>query len=96
MALIIIFVVIGGMRSQAGPVVGTLSVRFLAEVLKKWPELRMVILATAVILIMRFFNGGLMEFIRKGYQRFQQRKDRNPVSGFQKLEPTQRHRRNNE
>jgi len=84
MALIIIFVVIGGMRSQAGPVVGTLSVRFLAEVLKKWPELRMVILATAVILIMRFFNGGLMEFIRQGYQRIQKGKRRQPVSVYQK------------
>jgi len=84
MALIIIFVVIGGMRSQAGPVLGTLSVRFLAEVLKKWPELRMVILATAVILIMRFFNGGLMEFIRQGYQRIQKGKKRQPVSVYQK------------
>jgi len=84
MALIIIFVVIGGMRSQAGPVVGTLSVRFLAEVLKKWPELRMVILATAVILIMRFFNGGLMEFIRQGYQRIQKWKKGQPVSVYQK------------
>jgi branched-chain amino acid transport system permease protein len=96
MALIIIFVVIGGMRSQAGPVVGAISVRFLAEVLKKWPEVRMVILTSVVILIMRFFNGGAMEFLRQGYQRIRQRKGRNPVSGFQKLEPTQRHRGNNE
>ncbi len=86
MALIIIFVVIGGMRSQAGPVLGAVSVRFLAEVLKKWPEGRMVILASIVILIMRFFNGGLMEFLRKGYQRIQQRIDRGPVSAYQKTE----------
>jgi ABC-type branched-subunit amino acid transport system permease subunit len=96
MSLIIIFVVIGGMRSQAGPVVGAISVRFLAEVLKKWPEVRMVILASVVILIMRFFNGGVMEFLRQGYQRIRRRIGRNPVSGFQKLEPTQRHRENNE
>jgi branched-chain amino acid transport system permease protein len=89
-------VVIGGMRSQAGPVVGAISVRFLAEVLKKWPEVRMVILTSVVILIMRFFNGGVMEFLRQGYQRIRQRKGRNPVSGFQKLEPTQRHRGDNE
>ncbi len=86
MALIIIFVVIGGMRSQAGPVVGAVSVRFLAEVLKKWPEGRMVILASIVILIMRFFNGGLMEFLRKGYQRIRQRMDGGPVSAYQKTE----------
>ena len=86
MALIIIFVVIGGMRSQAGPVVGAVSVRFLAEVLKKWPEVRMVILASMVILIMRFFNGGFMEFLRKGFQRIRQRKGKGPVSAYQKIE----------
>jgi len=69
MSLIIIFVVIGGMRSQAGPVAGAISIRFLAEVLKKWPEVRMIFLTLAVILIMRFFNGGLMEVLRRAYRR---------------------------
>jgi branched-chain amino acid transport system permease protein len=86
MAFIIIFVVIGGMRSQAGPVVGTISVRFLAEVLRKWPEVRMVIFASVVILIMRFFNGGLIEFLRKVYQRIRHGKDGESVSVFQKME----------
>ncbi len=86
MALIIIFVVIGGMRSQTGPVVGAISVRVLAEVLKKWPEVRMVILASMVILIMRFFNGGLIEFLRKGFQRIRQRKGSEPVSAYSKIE----------
>jgi branched-chain amino acid transport system permease protein len=86
MALIIIFVVIGGMRSQAGPVIGAISIRYLAEVLKKWPEVRMVILATLVIVIMRFFNGGLMEFLKQSYQRILQRKNRQPVSVYQKKE----------
>jgi branched-chain amino acid transport system permease protein len=88
MALIIIFVVIGGMRSQSGPVVGAISIRFLAEVLKKWPEVRMVILAALVILIMRFFNGGLMEFLRQGYQRVRQRKGAQPVSAYQETDKT--------
>ncbi len=86
MALIIIFVVIGGMRSQAGPVIGAISIRYLAEVLKKWPEVRMVILATLVIVIMRFFNGGLMEFLKQSYQRILQRKNTQPVSVYQKKE----------
>jgi branched-chain amino acid transport system permease protein len=84
MALIIIFVVIGGMRSQSGPVVGAISIRCLAEVLKEWPAIRMVILASIVILIMRFFNGGLMEFLRQGYRRILQRKGRPPISAYQK------------
>lgn len=83
MAFIIIFVVIGGMRSQVGPVVGTISVRFLSEVLRKWPEVRMVIFAFVVILIMRFFNGGLMELIRKVDQRIQEGKNRKSISAYQ-------------
>lgn len=86
MALIIIFVVIGGMRSQAGPVVGAVSVRFLAEVLKKWPEVRMVILAAAVILTMRFFNGGIMEFARRVVQRTKKGQSTEPVSAFERKE----------
>jgi branched-chain amino acid transport system permease protein len=71
MALIVIFVVIGGLRSQTGPVVGAISIRYLAEVLKKWPEVRMILLALAVILIMRFFNGGLMDLLGRGARRLQ-------------------------
>jgi branched-chain amino acid transport system permease protein len=76
MALIIIFVVIGGMRSQAGPVVGALSIRYLAEILKKWPEVRMILLSLAVIVIMRLFNGGLMELLRRGSQWIQGKEER--------------------
>ena len=76
MALIIIFVVIGGMRSQAGPVVGAISIRYLAEILKKWPEVRMILLSLAVIVIMRLFNGGLMEFLRRGSQWIQGKEKR--------------------
>jgi branched-chain amino acid transport system permease protein len=76
MALIIIFVVIGGMRSQAGPAVGALSIRYLAEILKKWPEVRMILLSLAVIVIMRLFNGGLMEFLRRGFQWIQGKEKR--------------------
>jgi branched-chain amino acid transport system permease protein len=86
MALIIIFVVIGGMRSHAGPVVGAVSVRFLAEVLKKWPEVRMVILAGVVVLIMRSFNGGIMELVRRVVQRAKRGERREPVSAFERKE----------
>ena len=65
MAMIIIFVVIGGMRTQAGPIVGAISVRYLMELLREWAEIRIVILSAIVILIMRFFNGGLMEFLKR-------------------------------
>jgi len=65
MAMIIIFVVIGGMRSQAGPVIGAISIRYLMELLREWSEIRIIILSVAVIVIMRFFNGGLIELFKQ-------------------------------
>ncbi len=65
MAMIIIFVVIGGMRTQSGPVIGAITVRIVMELLREQSEIRIIILSALVILIMRFFNGGLMEFWRR-------------------------------
>ncbi|CAB1058186.1 Branched-chain amino acid transport system permease protein LivM (TC 3.A.1.4.1) [Olavius sp. associated proteobacterium Delta 1] len=65
MAMIIIFVVIGGMRTLAGPVIGALSVRITMEFLREQSEIRIIILSALVIIIMRFFNGGLMELVRR-------------------------------
>ena len=65
MAMIIIFVVIGGMRTLSGPITGTITVRVLMELLRKYSEIRIVILSAIVILIMRFFRGGLTEFVKQ-------------------------------
>jgi len=65
MAMIIIFVVIGGMRTQPGPVVGAIAVRITMELLRGQSEIRIILLSALVIIIMRFFNGGLMDLIRR-------------------------------
>ena len=65
MAMIIIFVVIGGMRTQPGPVVGAIAVRITMELLRGHSEIRIILLSALVIIIMRFFNGGLMDLIRR-------------------------------
>jgi branched-chain amino acid transport system permease protein len=65
MAMIIIFVVIGGMRTQPGPVVGAIAVRITMELLRGHSEIRIILLSALVILIMRFFNGGLMDLVRR-------------------------------
>jgi branched-chain amino acid transport system permease protein len=65
MAMIIIFVVIGGMRTQSGPVIGAITVRIVMELLREQSEIRILILSALVIIIMRFFNGGLMELWRR-------------------------------
>jgi branched-chain amino acid transport system permease protein len=84
MAMIIIFVVIGGMRTQAGPVVGALSVRYLMELLREYAEIRIVILSAIVILVMRFYNGGLMELWRRTTKRFGRKSD-GPVSAYEEV-----------
>ncbi|MBE9543996.1 MAG: branched-chain amino acid ABC transporter permease, partial [Proteobacteria bacterium] len=65
MAMIIIFVVIGGMRTQTGPVVGAIAVRITMELLRGHSEIRIILLSALVIIIMRFFNGGLMDLVRR-------------------------------
>jgi branched-chain amino acid transport system permease protein len=82
MAMIIIFVVIGGMRTQAGPIVGAIAVRITMELLREQSEIRIIILSALVIIIMRFFNGGMMEFIRRGRKLLA--RDKEPVSAFEK------------
>jgi branched-chain amino acid transport system permease protein len=65
MAMIIIFVVIGGMRSLSGPIIGALTVRILMEVLRQYSEIRIVLLSAIVIILMRFYSGGINEIISK-------------------------------
>ncbi len=81
MAMIIIFVVIGGMRTQIGPIVGAIAVRITMELLREQSEIRIIILSALVILIMRFFNGGLMELVRRIRRWFVREKD--PVSAYE-------------
>jgi len=81
MAMILIFVVIGGMRTQAGPVVGAITVRITMELLREQSEIRIIILSALVIIIMRFFNGGLMELIRRIRKLFLKKQE--PLSAYQ-------------
>jgi len=82
MAMIIIFVVIGGMRTQTGPIVGALSVRYLMELLREYAEIRIVILSAIVILVMRFYSGGLMQLWEQLRRWFERDAD-GPVSAYE-------------
>lgn len=85
-AMVIIFVVIGGMRTQAGPVLGAILVRYLMDVLREWAEIRIVILSAIVIIIMRFFSGGLMEVFKRAKRRVEQRGVREALSAYEQIE----------
>ncbi len=60
MALIIIMVIVGGLRTLAGPVIGAVFLEFLSETLRLSGEIRMVLFALLVILLMRLYPRGVV------------------------------------
>jgi branched-chain amino acid transport system permease protein len=71
MALIIIMVIIGGLRTFLGPIIGALFIEILSELLRQYGELRMVLFALLVILIMRVYREGIMGLLTQLTSRIQ-------------------------
>ncbi|MEM1524807.1 MAG: branched-chain amino acid ABC transporter permease [Nitrososphaerales archaeon] len=59
MAIIIIMVIIGGFGTFWGPIIGAPFIYILSEMTRAYGEIRMVVFAAVVIIIIRFFNRGL-------------------------------------
>ncbi len=59
MAMIIIMVISGGFRTFSGPVLGAVFIVFLSEELRAWGEVRMVLFAIFVIVVVRAYPSGL-------------------------------------
>jgi branched-chain amino acid transport system permease protein len=74
MAFIVIMVVIGGIRSIAGPVIGAILIEILTETFREFGEIRMVVFALAVIAIARLYNEGAMGTVRQFAQWTSKRK----------------------
>ena len=60
MAMVIIMVVIGGLRTFAGPIVGAIFIELLSELLRGWGEIRMVLFALLVLVVIRAYPSGLL------------------------------------
>jgi branched-chain amino acid transport system permease protein len=60
MAKLIIMVVVGGLGSFAGPLIGTPPIQILTTYLAKYGEWDMVIYAVLVIALMRSYTGGIV------------------------------------
>jgi branched-chain amino acid transport system permease protein len=60
MAMVVIMVIVGGLRTLPGPVVGAIFIELLSELLRAWGELRMVLFALLVIVIARSYPAGLV------------------------------------
>ena len=74
MAFIVIMVVIGGIRSIAGPVIGAILIQILTETFREFGEVRMVVFALAVIAIARLYNEGAIGAVRQVSQWVSRRK----------------------
>jgi branched-chain amino acid transport system permease protein len=74
MAFIVIMVVIGGIRSIAGPAIGAILIQILTETFREFGEIRMVVFALAVIAIARLYSEGAMGTLRQFFQWTSRRK----------------------
>jgi branched-chain amino acid transport system permease protein len=59
MAMIIIMVISGGLRTFNGPILGAVFIELLSEELRAWGEIRMVLFAVLVIVVVRAYPSGL-------------------------------------
>ncbi len=59
MAVIVIMVISGGFRTFSGPVLGAVFIELLSEELRAWGEIRMVLFAILVIVVVRAYPSGL-------------------------------------
>jgi len=63
MAIIVIMVVVGGLRTFSGPVLGAIFIEVASELLRSWGEIRMVLFALLVLVVMRAYPAGLMGIV---------------------------------
>ena len=59
MAMIVIMVIVGGLRTFPGPILGAVFIELLFEWLRAWGEVRMVLFALLVIVVARGYPAGL-------------------------------------
>ena len=59
MAMIVVMVIVGGLRTFSGPILGAIFIELLSELLRPWGEVRMVLFALFVIVVARLYPAGL-------------------------------------
>jgi branched-chain amino acid transport system permease protein len=64
MAVIVIMVIVGGLRTFAGPILGAVFIEIASELLRAWGEVRMVLFALVVIVVARAYPAGMVGLCR--------------------------------
>src|SRR5438093_235131 len=60
MAMIVIMVMVGGLRTFPGPIVGAIFIEILSDFLRAWSEWRMVLFALLAMVVARGYPAGLL------------------------------------
>src|SRR2546428_13004964 len=79
MATIVIMVIVGGLRTFFGPILGAVFIEVLSELLRGWGEIRMVLFALLVIVVARLYPGGLVGMLGLAVQTARSRPPKSPV-----------------
>ena len=64
MAVIVVMVIVGGLRTFPGPILGAIFIELLFEWLRAWGEVRMVLFALLVIVLARVYPTGFAGIFR--------------------------------
>jgi branched-chain amino acid transport system permease protein len=59
MAMIVVMVIVGGLRTFSGPILGAVFIEVVSELLRAWGEVRMVLFALLVIVVARAYPAGI-------------------------------------
>jgi branched-chain amino acid transport system permease protein len=59
MAIIVVMVIVGGLRTFSGPILGAIFIEVASELLRAWGEVRMVIFAVVVLVVARTYPAGI-------------------------------------
>jgi branched-chain amino acid transport system permease protein len=68
-ALIIIMVVVGGMGSIIGPIIGAYLLTLVNESLRFMGEFRLLIYSSAVVVVILFAPKGILDIVQRGWRR---------------------------
>ena len=63
-------VVIGGMESTSGAIIGVILINLLSECTRGFAQYEIFIYGAALVVVFRFFPGGIMELYRKFRKKF--------------------------
>ena len=64
MAMVVVMVIVGGLRTFSGPIVGAIFIELISELLRAWGEVRMVLFALLVLVVVRAYPAGIAGMLR--------------------------------